>query len=88
VGDPDRPQDLSLIVFATAGAAANGGLIAIWVASRTIGLPIGPHVWMPEPLMAPDVTATVLELLLVAGALLLTWRRAPRPLRARQSRKP
>jgi hypothetical protein len=64
----------SAIVLAT-GAAANGALIGIWVVSRTIGLPIGPHAWMPEPVRAPDVTATLLELLLVVGSLVLVRRR-------------
>jgi hypothetical protein len=58
-----------------AGALGNGALIAIWVVSRTIGLPIGPGAWMPEPVRAPDVTATLLELLLVVGSLVLVRRR-------------
>jgi hypothetical protein len=64
----------SAIVCAT-GALANGALIGIWVVSRTIGLPIGPQAWMPEPVRAPDVTATLLELVLVVGSLVLVRRR-------------
>jgi hypothetical protein len=63
----------SAIVYA-AGALANGALIGTWVVSRTIGLPIGPHLWMPEPARALDVTASLLELLLVVGSLVLVRR--------------
>jgi hypothetical protein len=58
-----------------AGALGNGALIGIWVVSRTIGVPIGPGAWMPEPVRAPDITATLLELLLVVGSLVLVRRR-------------
>jgi hypothetical protein len=58
-----------------AGALGNGALIGIWVVSRTIGLPIGPEAWMPEPVRAPDITATLLELLLVVGSLVLVRQR-------------
>lgn len=55
-------------------ALANGAMIGIWFVSRTIGLPIGPEPWMAEPAGMLDVTATVLELMLVAGSLVL-WAR-------------
>lgn len=42
----------SAIVFAT-GALANGALIGIRVVSGTIGLPIGPHAWIPESVRGP-----------------------------------
>lgn len=64
----------SVMVYAT-GVLANAALIGIWVASRTIGLPIGPHSWMPEQVGAPDVTASLLELVLVVGSLVLVRRR-------------
>ena len=67
----------SVIVYAI-GALTNGSLIGIWVVSRTIGLPIGPHSWMPETVRALDVTATLLELLLVVGSFVLV-RRALHP---------
>ena len=50
-------------------------LVALWAVSRTAGLPIGPGAWMPEPVQTLDVSATVLELVLVAGALVLVRRR-------------
>ncbi len=57
-----------------AGALANGAMIGIWFVSRTIGLPIGPEPWMAESAGLLDVTATVLELLLVAASLVLRAR--------------
>jgi hypothetical protein len=57
-----------------AGAVANGAMIGIWSVSRTIGLPIGPERWMTESAGLLDITATALELLLVAGSLVLRAR--------------
>ena len=53
-----------------AGAALNAGLVAVWIASRTTGLPIGGDPGVPEPVGLRDVVATVDELcLLLAVAL-------------------
>ena len=51
----------------TTGALANGAIIAVWALSRTIGLPIGPEAWVPEPVSTVDATATLLEVLLVVS---------------------
>ena len=59
----------SAIVY-TAGALINGAIIALWALSRTIGLPIGPEAWMPEPVTTVDVTATLMEVLLVVSVVL------------------
>jgi len=59
----------SAIVY-TNGALVNGAIIAVWVLSRTVGLPIGPEAWMPEPVSTLDVTATLMELLLVVSVVL------------------
>jgi hypothetical protein len=56
----------STIAFAT-GAVANGAIIAVWALSRTIGLPIGPEAWIPETMSTVDVTATLMEVLLVVS---------------------
>jgi hypothetical protein len=66
----------SAVVLAT-GAALNMGLIGAWAISRTTGVPIGPDAWMPEPIGGLDVAATLLELLALAGILVLTQRREP-----------
>jgi hypothetical protein len=56
----------SAIVYTT-GGLVNGAIIAVWALSRTIGLPIGPEAWMPEPASTLDVAATLTELLLVVS---------------------
>lgn len=53
------------------GVAVNGAVIAAWIASRTVGLPFGPHAWMAEPVGAVDATATILELIIVIGSTLV-----------------
>jgi hypothetical protein len=53
------------------GVAVNGAVVATWIASRTFGLPFGPHAWVAEPVGAVDATATVLEMLIVIGATLV-----------------
>jgi hypothetical protein len=53
------------------GAAMNAAFIATWLASRTTGLPIGPHAWTPEATGAADVSASLLELVVVVGSLWL-----------------
>jgi hypothetical protein len=55
------------VIVYTIGALANSATIGIWLLSRTIGLPIGPEPWMPEPMQSLDVAATSMELLLVVG---------------------
>ena len=52
------------------GAALNGAVVVVWVLSRTVGVPLGPEPWTPEPKGVLDVIATVLEVVLVATALL------------------
>ena len=58
------------------GAFGNGFIIAIWVVSRTVGLPFGPESGTPEPIEFIDALATTFQVLIVAGclALLLTRR--------------
>ena len=52
----------------------NGGIVLLWAVSRTVGLPIGPDAGTPEAVGAIDVLATIYEVALVAGALLvLRW---------------
>ena len=50
------------------GVVVDAGIVAIWVVSRTIGMPLGPEPWTPEPLGVLDLLSTMLELLIVAGA--------------------
>ncbi len=53
-------------------------LVALWLVSRTTGLPIGPEPWQPEEIGVADVVCVGLELLAVAVLVGLLVR-APRP---------
>jgi hypothetical protein len=51
--------------------AVNLATVAIWIMSRTVGLPIGAEPWEPEAIGGLDLVSTIFELLLV-GVLLPT----------------
>ena len=57
------------------GILANLATVALWAVSRTIGLPFSPEPWVPEAVGALDVAASVLELALVAGLVVVLARR-------------
>ncbi|MEO6714193.1 MAG: hypothetical protein ABIM89_12295 [Mycobacteriales bacterium] len=48
------------------GAYANVAIVAVWVLSRTVGVPIGPYTWDAEPIGLADAAATIDQLLLAA----------------------
>jgi hypothetical protein len=52
------------VVFATIVLAI--AIIAVYAASRTTGLPVGPTPWAPEAIEQIDVASKVTELLLLA----------------------
>ncbi|MEX2552877.1 MAG: hypothetical protein WD627_07770 [Actinomycetota bacterium] len=54
-----------------ATASGNAVILAIWVMSRTTGIPVEPHPWTPEPVGIADAVASLLELVLVIGSPLL-----------------
>ena len=56
------------------GAGGNAIVVAVYVASRTVGLPFGPDLHSPEPAGALDVVSCVLEAGLIAGCAVLLWR--------------
>jgi hypothetical protein len=72
-----------------AGAAGNASLVLVWALSRTVGLPIGPEIWHPEPVSMLDMIATLLEVALVVGAaaVVRTSTRALPPSRRRRTRR-
>jgi hypothetical protein len=53
----------------------NALIVALWVASRTTGVPIGPKPGVPEQVGYADVLTTVFEVALVSLALVLLLRR-------------
>ena len=76
-----RPSSTAYV----AGAVANGGVIAIWLASRTMGLPVGPEPWTAEHIGIADAAATLAEIVLVGGCLALVRPVVDRTARAASS---
>jgi hypothetical protein len=56
------------------GIAGNAVVIAVYVASRTIGLPFGPDLHRAESVGALDVVSCVLEFGLIVGCAAALWR--------------
>ena len=50
-----------------AGAAASGLVALLWVATRTVGIPLGPAAGEVEAVGVPDVVATLTEVLVVGA---------------------
>src|SRR5215472_8968373 len=67
------------------GIAGNAIVLAVYVASRTAGLPFGPDLHNAESVGALDVMSCVLEAGLIAGCAALLWRPSllDRPVRRR-----
>ena len=47
----------------------NTGIIATWVVSRTVGLPVGPEALRSESLSAPDIVSSVIEGVIIVLAI-------------------
>lgn len=58
--------------------AIHVAVVAVWGLSRTIGLPIGPHPFVPEAIGMADAVATAFEVGLVALIVASGWRDASR----------
>jgi hypothetical protein len=54
---------------AYAAVAVNGATVALWMLTRTAGLPVGPDAGTVEAAALPDLAATALEIILMACAL-------------------
>ena len=67
------------------GIAGNAIILAVYLASRTTGLPFGPDNGHTEAFGALDVVSAILEFALIAGCAALLWRPslADRPVRRR-----
>src|SRR3954447_13537888 len=60
------------------GIAGNLAIVAMYVISRTEGIPLGPHVRVKEAAGAVDVATTAAEILVVALLLAFAGRRTRR----------
>lgn len=73
-----RPSDRVLLL----GCAFTVGVIALWIASRTTGVPIAPRAWVPERVGAADLietigeSVTVIAVLVVISSERVAWARA------------
>jgi hypothetical protein len=47
------------------GCAFNAGIVGLWVASRTVGVPVAPRPWVPEAVGVADLLETSGELITV-----------------------
>ena len=54
--------------LARVAIVGNGAMVAVWAASRSAGLPIGPEPWIAESIGSLDLLATGLELFIVIAA--------------------
>jgi hypothetical protein len=65
-------------VVALTGIGINGAITAVWVVSRTVGVPLGPEPGVVEEAEFVDIVATSLQVLVILGALGLLSRGAMR----------
>jgi hypothetical protein len=77
-----RPSRWVLI----AGAVGNEAVVAVWVASRTVGVWVGPNASVKEAVGFPDVLCTVLEAVVAFGSLWLLARSRRSTLQPRTTR--
>jgi hypothetical protein len=58
-----------------AGVAGNTLVVLTWIVTRTVGALVGPAATVPERAGFGDLVATVMQVLIVAGCLILLLRR-------------
>ncbi|WP_167098026.1 hypothetical protein [Mycobacterium sp. DL592] len=68
-----RPTAVAL----AAGIAVNAGSVGLWIVSRTVGMPFGPHAGQPEAVEAAGICVLLLQCYVIMGAL-WTWLRSSR----------
>ncbi|HXF57757.1 MAG TPA: helix-turn-helix domain-containing protein, partial [Actinomycetota bacterium] len=73
--------DPSRLLLAS-GVAANAAVVGLWLASRTVGLPLGAHPGAAEPVGLADLLASAFEVGVVWGGLALALPGHGRPARA------
>jgi hypothetical protein len=52
------------------GLLGNVAIVALWILTRTVGTPVGPDAYTPEPVGVPDAVASGFELAIVFAVLL------------------
>jgi len=67
------------VPFPQLTGAVTLGVLALWMVSRTVGLPIGPEPWTAEAAARPDVLCAVLEVALLLCLVAAAPRRSPEP---------
>ena len=61
--------------FYWAGIVGNGGVVLMWVITRTVGIPFfGPAAGEVQPVGVPDLLATLIELALIVHLAVLVTR--------------
>jgi hypothetical protein len=59
---------------AVAGIALNVAILICWATSRTVGLPVAEHPWVPEPVAALDVLTALVEVGICLLLIKRPWR--------------
>lgn len=75
---PGDVQRLRRIMY-FGGLAGSIFLLALYILSRTAGIPFGPGAGTVETVAGPDVIANLTEAVAVIGLVLLLWKSRPRP---------
>jgi len=57
--------------LALVGIAGNVAIVGMYIASRTTGVPLGPHAHVPEPAGVIDLSTTAAEVALIAVLMTL-----------------
>lgn len=72
--------------LAALGLLVNSLVVAVWLVTRTVGLPFGARPGLPEAIAGPDLLATIFEILILAGTATLvlpSWREIAERTRAK-----
>ena len=56
------PSEIAGSSILRLGLVVNAAVVAVWIVSRTTGLPVGPSPGTPEPFGGADLAATGFEL--------------------------
>lgn len=60
-----------------AGIVGNLAIVALWIVTRTVGVPVGPEAFEPEEVGIVDLSSKAVELLLLAVLVALLRKETP-----------